>query len=62
MLDVPVTVAENCWVADVCKEADVGLIEIPTTDVTVTVALADLVVSATLVAFTVYVPAAPGAV
>ena len=53
MLDVPVTVAENCWVADVCKEADAGLIEIPTTDVTVTVALADLVVSATLVAFTV---------
>jgi hypothetical protein len=53
VLDVPVTEAENCCVADVCKDADTGLIEIPTTEVTVTVALADLVVSATLVAFTV---------
>ena len=49
----PVTVEVNCCVADVCSEADVGLTEILTAGaVTVTVALADLVVSATLVAFT----------
>jgi hypothetical protein len=52
--DVPVTVAVNCCVADVCKDAEVGLIETLTAGaVTVTVALADFVVSATLVAFTV---------
>lgn len=62
VFEVPVTDAENCCVADVCKDADVGLMEMPTTEVTVTVALADFVVSATLVALTAYVPAEPGAV
>ena len=62
MFEVPVTVAVNCCVADVCKDAEVGLTEMLTTEFTVTVALADFVVSATLVAFTVYVPAVPGAV
>ena len=62
VFEVPVTVGVNCCVADVCKDAAVGLIEIPTMAVTVTVALADFVVSAALVAVTVYVPAVPGAV
>jgi hypothetical protein len=54
VFDVPVTAAVNCCVADVCKDAEVGLSETLTEGaVTVTVALADLVVSATLVAFTV---------
>jgi hypothetical protein len=54
VFELPVTVAVNCCVPDVCRDAEVGLIEILTTGaVTVTVALADLVVSATLVAFTV---------
>lgn len=51
-----VTVAVNCCVAPICKEAVVGLIETATAGggvVTVTVADADLVESATLVAFTV---------
>ncbi len=43
-------------------EAAVGLIATETGAVTVTVALADLVESATLVAFTVYAPAVVGAV
>ena len=48
---VPVTVAANCCVADVCKDAEVGLTEMLTTGaVTVTVADAFLVVSAALVA------------
>lgn len=49
---VPVTDAENCCVPPVNNEAVVGVIETPT-EVTVTVAEADLVVSATLVALTV---------
>jgi hypothetical protein len=54
VFELPVTVAVNCCVADVCKDAVVGLIETLTAGaVTVTVALADLVVSATLVALTV---------
>jgi len=61
VLLLPVTVAVNCCVAPVISEAVVG--EMATeTAVTVTVAEADLVVSATLVAVTVKVPAAPGAV
>jgi hypothetical protein len=52
--EVPVTVAVNCRVADVCKDAEVGLTEILTTGAaTVTVADAFLVVSAALVAVTV---------
>ncbi len=62
---VPVTVAVNCCVALVSSEADAGLIETATTGggaVTVTVAVANLLVSATLVARTVKVPAALAAV
>jgi hypothetical protein len=58
----PVTVAVNCCVALVSSEAEVGLIETETGTATVTVAEADLVASVTLVAVTVYVPAALGAV
>jgi hypothetical protein len=61
VLLVPLTVAENCWVPPVKSEAEVGLMPIETS-VTVTVADADLVVSATLVAVTVNVPAVFGAV
>ena len=63
VFDVPVTLAENCLVEPFWIEADVGLIVIATDAgaVTVTVADADFVESATLVAFTVYVPAVPGA-
>ena len=51
---VPVTVAANCCVAPVSKDADVGLIAITTGGaVTVTLAEAVFVVSATLVACTV---------
>ena len=50
---VPVTVAENCCVPPVRSEADVGDTEIATGAATVTVAEADLVVSAALVAVTV---------
>lgn len=55
VLVVPVTVAVNCCVALVCNDAEFGLIETVTTGaaVTVTVAEADLVLSTTLVAFTV---------
>ena len=49
---VPVTVGVNCCVPPASSETEVGEIEIATT-VTVTVAEDDLVVSATLVAFTV---------
>lgn len=61
---LPVTVAVNCWVPTVCKETLVGLSETEMTgaDVTVTVADADFVPSAALVALTVYVPAVLGAV
>jgi hypothetical protein len=60
----PLTVAVNCWVAPVCTAADDGLIETATLigAVTVTVADADLLLSATLVPRTVYVPAVAGAV
>ena len=63
MFVVPVTVAVNCCVALVWIEAEVGLIDTEAAGaaVTVTVAEADWVLSATLVAFTVYVPAVVGA-
>ena len=53
VLLVPVTVAENCCVPPVWSDADVGESEIATGAATVTVAEADLVVSAALVAVTV---------
>jgi len=65
VFDVPVTVAENCCVPPVRSEVDVGLMLTATTGggaVTVTVAEADFVVSAMLVARTVKVPAVLGAV
>ena len=51
----PVTVAVNCWVPLVSMEAEVGEIVTETTGgaLTVMAADADLVLSATLVAFTV---------
>jgi hypothetical protein len=61
VLLLPVTVAVNCCVAPVMSAAVVGEMDTETA-VTVTVAAADLVVSATLVALTVKVPAVPGAV
>ena len=64
VLLVPVTVAVNCCVPPVRSEADAGLMLTAITGgtVTVTVAAADLVLSATLVARTVNVPAVVGAV
>jgi hypothetical protein len=65
VLVVPVTLAVNCLVAPVCREADRGEIETTTGGgalVTVTVAESDFVESSTLVAVTVYVPAVAGAV
>jgi hypothetical protein len=62
---VPVTVAVNCCVAPAKIAAEVGLTLTTTTGggvFTVTVAVANLVVSATLVARTVNVPAVAGAV
>ena len=60
----PVTVAVNCRVPLVRSEAEVGEMATRTTGavVMVTVADADLVLSAALVAFTVKLPAVPGAV
>jgi hypothetical protein len=55
----------NCWVPPACRELDVGVRETATGTgalVTVTFAEAVFVLSATLVAVTVYVPAAVGAV
>ena len=46
----PVTVAVNCCVAPAKTEDDVGLMETATGAVTAIVAVADFVVSATLVA------------
>jgi len=65
VFELPVTVAVNCFVAPVWIDADVGLIETTTGGavvVTETVAEEDTVVSATLVAVTVYEPAVVGAV
>jgi hypothetical protein len=54
VFELPVTDAVNCCVAFVTIEAEVGLITTDTTgDDTVTVALANLLASATLVALTV---------
>ena len=49
---LPVTVAVNCCVPPVCSDAEVGLM-LTATRVTDTVAEADFVLSATLVAVTV---------
>ena len=65
VLLLPVTVAVNCCVAPVWSDAEVGLMLTATTGggpATVTVAEADFVLSATLVARTVKVPAVAGAV
>jgi len=65
VLLLPVTVAVNCCVAPVWSEADVGPMLTATTGggaVTVTVAEADFVLSATLMAVTTNVPAVAGAV
>jgi hypothetical protein len=53
VLEEPVTVAVNCLVAPEATVADVGLTETLTGVTTVTLAVADLVVSAALVARTV---------
>ena len=58
---VPVTDAVNCCVPPACSDAVFGL-RLIATAVTVIVVEADLVVSAELVAVTVYVPAMFGAV
>lgn len=60
---LPVTVAVNCCVPPVCIDAEVGLMLTATTGevLTVTVAKADLLLSATLTARTVKVPAVSGA-
>jgi hypothetical protein len=52
---VPSTVAVYCRVWEAVRVADSGVSEIVTGGLSVTVALADLVGSATLVAFTVTV-------
>jgi hypothetical protein len=63
VLLLPVTLAVNCWVPLLNIEADTGEIVTPTTGaLTVTVADADLVESAMLVAVTEKVPLVPGAV
>ena len=53
VLLAPLTVAENCCVPPVSSEAEAGEIDTATGALTVTVADADLVVSAALVAVTV---------
>src|ERR1019366_4622382 len=58
LLEVPPTVAVYCWVWEPASVAESGVNEIVTGGLSVTVALADLVGSATLVAFTVTVCAA----
>ena len=58
LLVEPLTVAVNCWVWEPARVAESGVNEIVTGGLSVTVALADLVGSATLVAFTVTVCAA----
>ena len=55
VLEVPPTVAVYCWVWEAVRMAASGVNEMLTGGVRVTVALADLVGSATLVAFTVTV-------
>ncbi len=53
VLELPVTVAVNCWVCPGCNVALVGETVTPTDGCTVTCAVADLVESATEVAVTV---------
>jgi len=53
VLLLPVTLALNCWVPPLNIEADTGEMVTATTGFTLTVADADFVVSATLVALTV---------
>src|SRR5271155_5738445 len=64
LVTVPATVAVNCSAPLVVMEVELGetLTEVTTGVETVTVAVADLVASATLVAVTVSVPAVAGAV
>ena len=52
---MPLTVAVNVWFCDGSKDSEDGVSETATRGVSVTVAVADLVGSATLVAFTVMV-------
>ena len=52
---MPLTVAVNVWFCDGCKDTVDGVSETVTGGVSVTVAIADLVGSATLAAFTVTV-------
>lgn len=63
VLLVPVMVAVNCCVLPVSSEAEPGEMDTATTEgsVTVTVAEAELLLFASLVTVTVYVPAAVGA-
>ena len=53
VLLLPLTVAVNCWVPPGCSDVEAGEMDTATGALTVTVAEADLVVSATLVAVTV---------
>jgi hypothetical protein len=68
VLLLPLTIAVNCCVLPVCNETEVGLMLTETVGgggggaLTFTVADADLLVSAALVAVTVCVPAVFGAV
>src|ERR1035437_6726511 len=55
LLEVPPTIAAYCWVWAAARVAESGVSEIVTGGVSVTVALADLVGSARLVAFTLTV-------
>ena len=55
LLEAPPTVAVNCWVWETVRAAESGVNEMLTGGASVTVALADLVGSAALVAFTVTV-------
>ena len=52
---VPLTVGVNVWLCDGCKDTEVGVSETVTAGFRVTATVADLVESATLVAFTVTV-------
>jgi len=53
VLLVPLTLAVNCWLVPVASEVEVGEIDTATGTLTLTLADADLLVSATLVAVTV---------
>ena len=53
VLLVPLTVTVNCWVPPACNDIEVGEMDTATGALTVMVAEADFVESATLEAFTV---------